>query len=454
MAGTDVFGWFPLDLFSILPSIFDIVPLIEASSPDNAEGSSAELAEKLSGFRAVRALRLVKLIRLIRASRMLARWQARIGLSHSAITSAKIIVMMSLSAHWYSCIFALQAVLHDDPAGTWLGLQGHCSDVPIASRLEPGQEMPRVSEIFDLQCENLSLPSFYLAAFSWSAMIITGLGGTDFYPSQDNTETIIVTILVVFGALMWAKVLASFCELATNSDPSLIEYRQAIDDLNRFCRDQGFAPELKRRLRQYFQQRKHVMLAKAASGVIHKMSTSLQIEVVMLVHSHWLDRIWLLRGAEPACLVQLALRMEPCVFSPGEIPEGDHMYVIHRGIVAQGLRMLTSGKLWGEELVLPDGASKVQAQLICRCMTYVEVYSISRHVFFKVTSAFPVASRLVKRAVTILKMRFGLLRLVKDLRKKRSEGVNRGFMECAPPRPSHAANPRTQPACRPPRLFA
>ena len=88
-------------------------------------------------------------------------------------------------------------------------------------------------------------------------MILTGFGTVDAYPSQDNAETAIVTLLVVIGALMWAKVLAAFCDLATNSDPSAIEYRQALDDLTRFCRLHGLPSELKHRLRQFFAQRKH-----------------------------------------------------------------------------------------------------------------------------------------------------------------------------------------------------
>lgn len=83
-------------------------------------------------------------------------------------------------------------------------------------------------------------------------MVITGIGGTDYYPSHDNAETLMVTVLVVLGALMWAKVLATFCDLHTNADPTAVEYRQALDDLNRFCRDHGLASGLKRRLRQYF----------------------------------------------------------------------------------------------------------------------------------------------------------------------------------------------------------
>ena len=248
-----LYGWFPLDVISILPSAFDVIPLLLRGD------GTASAAEKLSGFRAIRALRLIKLVRLIRASRLLQRWRARMGVSHSTMTIFKIIGFITITCHWYACIFALQAMLHDDPAVTWLGLQGHCHEVPIAQRLldEPllaahGRVNMSADAIFNVQCANLDLPTFYLASFSWSAMIVTGLGGTDWYPSQDNPETAIVTGLVIFGALMWAKVLATFCDLATNSDPSSVEYRQALDDLNRFCRDAGLSSELKQRLRQFF----------------------------------------------------------------------------------------------------------------------------------------------------------------------------------------------------------
>jgi len=171
------------------------------------------------------------------------------------------------------------------------------------------------------------------------------------------------------------------------------------------------------------------MMAKSASQVIHKMSTSLQAEVVMLVHSHWLKQIWFLRGCEPPCLVQLALRMEPYVFAPSEQPEQSNLYVIHRGIVMHGTRVLTSGSMWGEEIMLEaDRLSKYPA-ILARCMTYVEVYSISQSAFYKVTNAFSEAKRLVRtRAVHVIARR-AIIRLVNELKEKKAHGDGRSFME-------------------------
>ena len=71
--------------------------------------------------------------------------------------------------------------------------------------------------------------TWYLASFSWSMMVVTGTGGTDFYPSyRSHLETTVVMMLVVIGALLWTQVLALFCDVATNSHPGLSEFRQTL----------------------------------------------------------------------------------------------------------------------------------------------------------------------------------------------------------------------------------
>ena len=91
-----LFGWFPLDVLSILPSSFDILPLLLK------DDESSTAAEKLTGFRAIKALKLIKLVRLMRASRLLVRWKARVGLSHSTLTIISIIALLSFAAHLYA----------------------------------------------------------------------------------------------------------------------------------------------------------------------------------------------------------------------------------------------------------------------------------------------------------------------------------------------------------------
>ena len=104
-------------------------------------------------------------------------------------------------------------------------------------------------------CREMSLSSWYLASFSWSTMVLTGTGGTDYHPSSaSDSETLIVTVLVVLGAFIWTRVLAMFCDIATNSSPGLTAFRQQLDGLNEFIhnnnvREPKRKPAAKRRRR-------------------------------------------------------------------------------------------------------------------------------------------------------------------------------------------------------------
>ena len=60
-------------------------------------------------------------------------------------------------------------------------------------------------------CDGLSTFEVYIAAFTWSLMVITGTGGTDFYPSHKSfAETIVVICLLFTGAILWTQILADF----------------------------------------------------------------------------------------------------------------------------------------------------------------------------------------------------------------------------------------------------
>ena len=139
--------------------------------------------------------------------------------------------------------------------------------------------------------------------------------------------------------------------------------------------------------------------------------------------------------------------------------------MIHRGIVMHGLHVMTSGRMWGEEVLLDDSHTEHTPPTIARCMTYVEVYSISKSALFKVpypllnpsrtlsvlrsplhifspssdrtplarfsqvTNSFSDAKRLVRRRAVIVIARRALVRLVRNLRLKKQQGDGRSFME-------------------------
>ena len=273
-------GSFSVDLVSILPSFLDVLPLMTQES---------NIGIDTRAMRALRVLRLIKLIRLMRAQRVISRVSSRISISHTSQTLISCLVAILLASHWYACIMALQASFHPSLSDTFLGTFGYCDD-SFATSTEATTESGGgvLARKLARECPGLDLAQWYIAAFSWSSMVITGTGGTDAYPSKNSVaETILVVFLVIFGALLWTQVLAAFCDMATNADPGAIEYRQLVDEVNRFCHQEKLPQELQIRLRQYFAQRRHILKARSTTSVVHKMSSTLQQEVTLLVQYHW-----------------------------------------------------------------------------------------------------------------------------------------------------------------------
>ena len=167
-------------------------------------------------------------------------------------------------------------------------------------------------------CPSLSLGGWYLAAFSWSIMIITGTGGTDFYPSgASDAETLVVTLLVTFAAFLWTFVLASFCDVATNGDPANIAFLQRLDGLNAYILFNSVPKELASRLRTYLHQQRGMQLrSELGQRALPSLSLPLQVELVQFVHRSWWEAVWFIRALEPPVKARRAMAMQ----SPRPMP--------------------------------------------------------------------------------------------------------------------------------------
>jgi len=398
------------------------------------------LASNMSILRVLRVIRLVKLVRLVRASRLYERWKTRVALSYATTTTLQMISMLLLSAHWYACIMALEASMHDSPQDTWLGVRRYefCDVLSDLSALNAPATPPSPPGVIGAgiasvthggsglaECSNLGISSWYLAAFSWSIMVITGTGGTDYYPSSlSDGETFIVTSLVLFGALLWTQVLAKFCDVATNANPGLIEFRQQLDGLNQFIADNNLPKEMGRRMREYLHQQQGVQLREHSAKALPRLSTALQIEVVLHCHRHWLDKIWFLKDVDELCRVRLAMSMGSQVLAPGEVAPHGYLYVISRGLVLFGGRVLTHGMAWGDDVLLTEAAYFLP--YLARAMTYVDVHTLSRETLTRVIASFPASFHIVRRATVLLTLRRHLIQAARDERIRRENALAGG----------------------------
>ena len=200
--------------------------------------------------------------------------------------------------------------------------------------------------------------------------------------------------LMLLGAMMWGNVIATFCGIIATLNPAEVEYRQTMDDLNRFMRLQSLPQEMRRRLREYFHQTKHLQQAASHRSLLATMSPTLQGEVALQVNSRWLSRVWFLRGVEDPFMVQVALHLHAMVFAPGELAAAGYLYIVHRGVALYLGRVVNAGKVWGEDMIL--NAERLRYNIAARALNYLEVYIIGRRELFEVAQAFPTSHKHIR----------------------------------------------------------
>ena len=127
----------------------------------------------------------------------------------------------------------------------------------------------------------------YMAALYWSVMTITSIGYGDLTANHMSPEEQAVAVtLMLMGSFAWGNVIATFCGVIATLNPADTEYRHLMDELNRFVRMQGLPGEMRRRLREYFHQTKHLQLAASHKSLLGIMSPTLQGEVALQVDAH------------------------------------------------------------------------------------------------------------------------------------------------------------------------
>lgn len=123
------------------------------------------------------------------------------------------------------------------------------------------------------------------------------------------------------------------------------------------------------------------------------------------IHPHALPRItYRVRLPTPLCLKPHALRQPTLVTSCCHAPPPiGYLYIVHRGIALYGGKVLTTGKVWGEDMILFN--MSLQRTWCARAMNYLEVLMLSRDRLVLIYDQFPATEKIIKRQAMFLALR-------------------------------------------------
>lgn len=114
--------------------------------------------------------------------------------------------------------------------------------------------------------------------------------------------------------------------------------------------------------------------------------------------------------------------MKPFTFAPRESPTPRVFYVIYKGLVVYGTRLLTSGHYWGEQLITETLSEPASAS----CITYVAAYALERTALWDILDSFPRSRRRVRRYAMLLALRTEMFRLGRRMIYERDGAAGSG----------------------------
>jgi hypothetical protein len=224
------------------------------------------------------------------------------------------------------------------------------------------------------------------------------------------------------NSVMWGRVIATFCEVLSTMNPALTDFRITMDNLNRFVKMHDLPKNLRQRLRDYFHRTQHLQRTSAYRSVLLRMSPTLQLELLWHANRKWLRQVVWLQQAEPGFIAQLVLALKPMVFAPSEIASGTMLSIIFRGAAVYGGKILRSGNVWGEDMLLCS--EKLRSKLCAKALTYLEVYIITRAELLMLASNFEDTYRRIRKHIMFIALRRGIIIIAAKCRA-RSEALRR-----------------------------
>lgn len=397
-------AWFLLDFFSISVSAFDIF------APEDSGAS------RFKALRALRVLRMLKLLRLARGSRIFKRWEMRLSINYAVLSIITICFMLAFVCHLFACVWGLQASF--DPLGTWLGETGYCvAWDPEAEACPPGYRCD-VEERW--QCVGAGRQ--YLYALYWSIATVTSIGYGDVVATPLHIpEQATAVVMMLFGSLLFAYLVGSFCGLAANLSPEVVKFRQDLTDLNKFLAANHIPSTLRYQLREYLHQTVYLRRNATGNRLLSEMAPKLRNEVALTINEKSLLKIDLLSLAcEPGVILELAFALALGIYPPGESCPIGYIYIVSRGAALFAARPYLPGSSWGEADALLTSEA-LRFPIPATALNYLFTYSIDGVTLRRTMSQakYPQAAARLRRKQVQWIVRRGIVRAAQAIVEQR-----------------------------------
>jgi len=205
-------------------------------------------------------------------------------------------------------------------------------------------------------------------------------------------------------------------------------FKQTMDDLNWLMSSREMPHEMCLKLRRYFHETRELNRRRAETQITEQMSPMLQGEFAWFSHSTWIEKVWYLRNMPHDVIVFMSRQLKMSAYSPNEEVFSDRtLVIIRRGVCALAGRILVSGFIWGEDMLLSN--EHLRSKNYARSLSYSLLLKLHVEDMANILVEFPEARASLKWA----QVQIAIIRAVKKIAQgihelKKAGGVERCAM--------------------------
>lgn len=406
-------GWFWVDLIGTAPGWIHIYLRLFAGT--------TKMAWQLKILKMLRVIKLYRMLNLPRLARFFERWHARIGFSYHLVDLIRFIVVTSLAAHWFACL--------------WISIEGKVLTADISYHTDKNSWLSVLIDTKGDPCDPTAAEDpvcVYLLGLYWSTMTLTTVGYGDISP-QNLPEYAVCTLAMLLSGFVWAYVVGAVVSLIQSMDSGYEKFKRDMDNLTEMMESRNLPDELQVRMRRYMHESQVAQRQLEQDQLLRNtISDGLQREVARCsARTELLQGIYWAVDFDEEPKMELVKAFRPLFFGPKEvIMLHQCVLVVQRGLLAVRGQIIRRGDVWGIECILLESEDLLESAQP-RTLSYACVMCLERDDLLEIARQFPAVDEILRKAQIRVAVRRALflgatkLKAMQAKRKKEGRRLSR-----------------------------
>ncbi|XP_041745467.1 cyclic nucleotide-gated channel cone photoreceptor subunit alpha isoform X2 [Coregonus clupeaformis] len=336
-------------------------------------------------------LRLNRLAKMNRLFEFFDRTETRTSFPN-VFRISNLVLYILIIIHWNACIFFALSKTIGFGSDTWV--------YPNISHPEHGR-----------------LARKYIYCLYWSTLTLTTIGETP--PPVRDFEYIFVVADFLIGVLIFATIVGNVGAMISNMNKNRADFQAKIDSIKQYMQFRKVSKDLEARVIKWFDYLWTEKKTCDEKEVLKNLPDKLKAEIAIDVHLDTLKKVKIFQECEAGLLIELVMKLQPQVFSPGDYicKKGDigrEMYIIKEGklaVVAEdGVTqwcVLSDGAYFGDISILGIKGSKAGNRRTAniRSVGYSDLFALSKDDLMEALTEYPEAKKILeeKGKATLMK---------------------------------------------------